>query len=115
MFSSAGAQPISLKSFRGLEHFPNKIARVYKHEHCLPSAFRSWQVTRSGYRCALLARMASSGVGSRRYISPSMENNSAVPAPAARQIRLTADVSGFPNAENGTIASVAAKTIPMIP
>ena len=50
-----------------------------------------------------------------RYIFPSMENNSAVPAPAARQIRLTADVSGFPNAENGTIASVAAKTIPMIP
>lgn len=34
MFSSAGAQPISLKSFRGLG-FPNKIARVYKHEHCL--------------------------------------------------------------------------------
>ena len=31
MFSSAGAQPISLKSFRGLGHFPNKIARVYKH------------------------------------------------------------------------------------
>ena len=50
MFSSAGAQPISLKSFRGLGHFPNKIARVYKHEHCLPSAFRSWQVMRSGYR-----------------------------------------------------------------
>ena len=55
MFSSAGAQPISLKSFRGLGHFPNKIARVYKHEHCLPSAFRSWQVMRSGYRRALLA------------------------------------------------------------
>ena len=35
MFSSAGAQPISLKSFRGLGDFPNKIARVYKHEHCL--------------------------------------------------------------------------------
>lgn len=35
MFSSAGAQPISLKSFRGLGHFPNKIARVYKHEHCV--------------------------------------------------------------------------------
>ena len=50
-----------------------------------------------------------------RYISPSMENSSAVPAPAVRQIRLTADVSGFPNAENGTITSVAAKTIPMIP
>ena len=31
MFSSAGAQPISLKSFRGLGHLPNKIARVYKH------------------------------------------------------------------------------------
>ena len=66
MFSSAGAQPISLKSFRGLGHFPNKIARVYKHEHCLPSAFRSWQVMRSGYRRALLARMASSGVGTHR-------------------------------------------------
>ena len=61
IFSSAGAQPISLKSFRGLGYFPNKIARVYKHEHCLPSAFRSWQVMRSGYRRALLARMASSG------------------------------------------------------
>ena len=56
MFSSVGAQPISLKSFRGLGHFPNKIARVYKHEHCLPSAFRSWQVMRSGYRRALLAK-----------------------------------------------------------
>ena len=66
MFSSAGAQPISLKSFRGLGQFPNKIARVYKHEHCLPSAFRSWQVMRSGYRRALLARMASSGVGTHR-------------------------------------------------
>ena len=66
MFSSAGAQPIFLKSFRGLGHFPNKIARVYKHEHCLPSAFRSWQVMRSGYRRALLARMASSGVGTHR-------------------------------------------------
>ena len=66
MFSSAGAQPISLKSFRGLGHFPNKIARVYKREHCLPSAFRSWQVMRSGYRRALLARMASSGVGTHR-------------------------------------------------
>ena len=66
IFSSAGAQPISLKSFRGLGHFPNKIARVYKHEHCLPSAFRSWQVMRSGYRRALLARMASSGVGTHR-------------------------------------------------
>ena len=66
MFSSAGAQPISLKSFRGLGQFPNKIARVYKREHCLPSAFRSWQVMRSGYRRALLARMASSGVGTHR-------------------------------------------------
>ena len=66
MFSSAGAQPISLKSFRGLGHFPNKIARVYKHEHCLPGAFRSWQVMRSGYRRALLAGMASSGVGTHR-------------------------------------------------
>ena len=66
IFNSAGAQPISLKSFRGLGHFPNKIARVYKHEHCLPSAFRSWQVMRSGYRRALLARMVSSGVGTHR-------------------------------------------------
>ena len=66
MFSSAGAQPISLKSFRGLGHFPNKIALVYKHEHCLPSASRSWQVMRSGYRRALLDRMASSGVGTHR-------------------------------------------------
>ena len=66
IFSSAGAQPISLKSFRGLGQFPNKIARVYNHEHCLPSAFRSWQVMRSGYRRALLARMASSGVGTHR-------------------------------------------------
>mgnify|MGYP001699386394 FL=1 len=66
IFNSAGAQPISLKSFRGLGHFPNKIARVHKHEHCLPSAFRSWQVMRSGYRRALLARMASSGVGTHR-------------------------------------------------
>lgn len=39
IFNSAGAQPISLKSFRGLGHFPNKIARVYKREHCLPE----WQ------------------------------------------------------------------------
>ena len=66
MFGSVGAQPISLKSFRGLGQFPNKIARVYKHEHCLPSAFRSWQVMRSGYRRALLARMASSDVGTHR-------------------------------------------------
>ena len=58
MFSSAGSQPISLKSFQGLGHFPNKIARVYKHEHCLPSAFCNWQVMRSGYRRALLAGMA---------------------------------------------------------
>ncbi len=39
LFSSAGAQPISLKSFRGLGHFPNKIARVYKHEHCAKVRF----------------------------------------------------------------------------
>ena len=66
LFSSVGAQPISLKSFGGLGYFPNEIARVYKHEHCLPSAFRSWQVMRSGYRRALLARMVSSGVGTHR-------------------------------------------------
>ena len=54
MFSSAGAQPISLKSFRGLGHFPNKIARVYKHKHCLPSAFHSWQVMRSGHTLSFI-------------------------------------------------------------
>ena len=75
MFSSAGAQPISLKSFRGLGHFPNKIARVYKHEHCLPSAFRSWQVMRSGYRRALLAGMASSGVGTHRSLLAILQGN----------------------------------------
>ena len=50
MFSSAGAQPISLKSFRGLGHFPNRIARVYKHEHCLPE----WQApvwVLTGFAC----------------------------------------------------------------
>ena len=50
MFSSAGAQPISLKSFRGLGHFPNKIARVYKHEHCLSE----WQApvwVLTGFAC----------------------------------------------------------------
>ena len=44
--SSAGAQPISLKSFRDLGHFPNKVALVYKYEHYLPSVLRSWQVIR---------------------------------------------------------------------
>ena len=53
--SSAGAQPISLKSFRDLGHFPNKVALVYKYEHYLPSVLRSWQVIRSGYRCASFA------------------------------------------------------------
>ena len=50
MFSSAGAQPISLKSFRGLGHFPNKIARVYKHVHCLSE----WQApvwVLTGFAC----------------------------------------------------------------
>ena len=75
IFNSAGAQPISLKSFRGLGHFPNKIARVYKHEHCLLSAFRSWQVMRSGYRRALLARMASSGVGTHRSLLAILQGN----------------------------------------
>ena len=28
MFSSAGAQSISLKLFRGLGHFPNKIVHI---------------------------------------------------------------------------------------
>ena len=70
MFSSAGAQPISLKSFRGLGHFPNRIARVYKHEHCLPSAFRSWQVMRSGYRRALLAKCVSQLAGNEKWVPP---------------------------------------------
>ncbi len=40
---------------------------VYPHAHCLPSASRSWQVMRSGYLRALLARMVSSGgVGTHR-------------------------------------------------
>ena len=50
MFSSVGAQPISLKSFRGLGHFPNKIAREYKREHCLPE----WQApvwVLTGFAC----------------------------------------------------------------
>lgn len=50
MFSSVGAQPISLKSFRGLGDFPNKIARVYKHEHCLSE----WQApvwVLTGFAC----------------------------------------------------------------
>ncbi len=42
------AQPISLKSFRGLGYFPNKIARVYNTSIACPSAFRSWQVMRMG-------------------------------------------------------------------
>ena len=47
MFSSAGAQPISLKLLKGLG--------------CCPTSFCT-----SGYRRALLAGMASSGVGTHR-------------------------------------------------
>ena len=37
MFSSAGAQPISLKSFGGLGYFPNKIAHIeYDLEGYIP-------------------------------------------------------------------------------
>ena len=64
--SSTGAQPILKKSLRGLGHIPNKFARVYKHEHCLPSVSHSWQAMRSGYRRALLAKYESSGVGPHR-------------------------------------------------
>ena len=65
MFSSAGAQPISLKSFRGLGHFPNKIARVYKHEHCLPE----WQVpvwVLTGFACYSARKSRSYHAGFRK-------------------------------------------------
>ena len=41
----------------------------------MPSAFRSWQVIRSGYRRALLARMASSGVGTHRSLLAILQGN----------------------------------------
>ena len=65
MFSSAGAQPISLKSFRGLGHFPNKIARVYKHEHCLPE----WQApvwVLTGFACYSARKSRSPHAGFRK-------------------------------------------------
>ena len=65
MFSSAGAQPISLKSFRGLGHFPNKIARVYKHEHCLPE----WQApvwVLTGFACYSARKSRSYHAGFRK-------------------------------------------------
>ena len=65
MFSSAGAQSISLKSFRGLGHFPNKIARVYKHEHCLPE----WQVpvwVLTGFACYSARKSRSYHAGFRK-------------------------------------------------
>lgn len=65
MFSSAGAQPISLKSFRGLGQFPNKIARVYKHEHCLPE----WQApvwVLTGFACYSARKSRSYHAGFRK-------------------------------------------------
>ena len=65
MFSSVGAQPISLKSFRGLGHFPNKIARVYKHEHCLPE----WQAPMwvlTGFACYSARKSRSYHAGFRK-------------------------------------------------
>ena len=67
MFSSAGAQPISLKSFRGLGHSPNKIARVYKHEHCLPE----WQApvwVLTGFACCSARKFLSYHAGFRKCI-----------------------------------------------
>lgn len=65
IFSSAGTQPISLKSFRGLGHFPNKIARVYKHEHCLPE----WQAPMwvlTGFACYSARKSRSYHAGFRK-------------------------------------------------
>ena len=65
IFNSAGAQPISLKSFRGLGHFPNKIARVYKHEHCLPE----WQApvwVLTGFACYSARKSRSYHAGFRK-------------------------------------------------
>ena len=65
MFSSAGAQPISLKSFRGLGHFPNRIARVYKREHCLPE----WQApvwVLTGFACYSARKSRSYHAGFRK-------------------------------------------------
>ena len=65
MFSSAGAQSISLKLFRGLGHFPNRIARVYKHEHCLPE----WQApvwVLTGFACYSARKSRSYHAGFRK-------------------------------------------------
>ena len=65
IFNSAGAQPISLKSFRGLGHFPNKIARVYKREHCLPE----WQApvwVLTGFACYSARKSRSCHAGFRK-------------------------------------------------
>ena len=65
IFNSAGAQPISLKSFRGLGHFPNKIARVYKHEHCLSE----WQApvwVLTGFACYSARKSRSYHAGFRK-------------------------------------------------
>ena len=65
MFSSAEAQPISLKSFRGLGHFPNKIAREYKREHCLPE----WQApvwVLTGFACYSARKSRSYHAGFRK-------------------------------------------------
>ena len=65
IFNSAGAQPISLKSFRGLGHFPNKIARVYKREHCLPE----WQApvwVLTGFACYSARKSRSYHAGFRK-------------------------------------------------
>ena len=78
MFSSAGAQPISLKSFRGLGHFPNKIlqkvskaeilqnARVGTTVHCLPE----WQAPMwvlTGFACYSARKSRSYHAGFRKY------------------------------------------------
>ena len=65
IFNSAGAQPISLNSFRGLGHFPNKIARVYKREHCLPE----WQApvwVLTGFACYSARKSRSYHAGFRK-------------------------------------------------
>ena len=65
IFNSAGAQPISLKSFRGLGHFPNKIARVYKREHCL----QEWQApvwVLTGFACYSARKSLSYHAGFRK-------------------------------------------------
>ena len=77
IFNSAGAQPISLKSFRGLGHFPNKIlqkvskaeilqnARVGTAVHCLPE----WQApvwVLTGFACYSARKSRSCHAGFRK-------------------------------------------------